>query len=199
MLRLFRKYPILLFIFSIIIACSNDRGKPLDIATSNDTRYNSKIISSITELRKFSVKDSKWPVKQGSPISDKQKPLVRKLLSEDFLELYQTFNGITQFGVLFELYSIDQVHNPPEQDLRILEDMQAYFPQLIGNPSDYSCLGSGNTDVAWFHRPSKTIFVCHGGESLDSYPSLKDWLLAVEKELLLHKELVTNSASSSMQ
>lgn len=97
--------------------------------------------------------------------------------------MYEKHNGATDIGIGFEYYSIEKVEQRPEQDIIILSVMQEYYPELAGDLSEYSCLGSWDALVGWFHKPTDTIFICHGGESLSVYRSVKEWLLAAEQEL----------------
>ena len=148
-----------------------------------DTRSADQIIDEIVRLQGVAGDRKGFRVTRGLPVDEGQKAKVAALLSEDFLPLFERFNGSSNFGILFSLYTIEEIESRPELDFVILSDMQAYYPELKGDVGEFSTLGSFDSVNGWYHRPSGRIFICSGGETLDTYTSVRSWLVEVERSL----------------
>ncbi len=174
------KYLSIVFLLALV-GCVPEKTSPKEM--KKDGRTKSEILRSIFELQAAISKRDGYQVAHGVPVSHVQKKKVIEHLSDDFVELYEFRNGSSHFGISFTYYSIEDVASRPELDLLILSDMQSFYSQLSGDESEYACFGSEDSMTAWYHRPTSTIFVCGGGESVKSYKSVKDWLVFVEEDL----------------
>ena len=146
-------------------------------------RDHREIVRRILELQRVAWEKEGWETTPLVPATDLQLDRVAEILSEDFRSVFEVGNGIPEFGLLFRVFSLEELESWSKADPEVLVELQSYYPELMGKRGDLVYFGSEDAVDGWFRKRTGEVYISDGGEWVDRFDSVREWLIKVEKDL----------------